>query len=208
MKHDLFRHNGPLANFMDKFADCFVLSCMWLLLSLPVITIPLSSICLYDAMAHCTMGTEPGPVKRFWRTAKRELVRGLLMGVEWLAFGAIFFFCYNYLLAMGQQYEFFKMYSILYLATMLVPLGIVLWMVPLQSRFVYGFWELHKVAGTFFLMYLPRTALLVGMLIGFTVLVLLVPNTAILILLIPGFMTLLQTLIIEPVFEDYTPDEA
>jgi hypothetical protein len=81
-------------------------------------------------------------------------------------------------------------------------------MVPLQSRFVYGFWELHKVAGTFFLMYLPRTALLVGMLFGFTVLVLLVPNTAILILLIPGFMTLLQTLIIEPVFEDYTPDEA
>lgn len=207
MKNNLFRQNGPLHNFMDKFADCFVLSCMWLLLSVPIVTIPLACICLYDAIARCTMGAEPSPVKRFWRTAKRELVRGLLMGVEWIAFCAIAFFCYNYLLAMGQQYEFFKMYSILYLATMLVPLGVAVWMVPLQSRFYYGFWELHKVAGTFCLLHLPKTALLVGMLIGFTVLILLVPTTAILILLVPGFMTLLQTLIIEPVFEQYKNEE-
>lgn len=207
MKHDLFRHNGPLSNFMDKFADCLTLSCMWLLLCLPIITIPLSCVCLYDAMARCTMGTEPGPVKRFWRTAKRELLRGLLMGVEWLIFGVIIYFCYTYLLAMGQAYDFFKMYSILYLATMLVPLGVAVWMVPLQSRFYYGFWELHKVAGSFFLAYLPKTALLVGMLIGFAALIMLIPSTGILILLIPGFMTLLQTLIIEPVFKQYTNEE-
>ena len=40
MKNNLFRQNGPLHNFMDKFADCFVLSCMWLLLSVPIVTIP------------------------------------------------------------------------------------------------------------------------------------------------------------------------
>lgn len=208
MKKDLFRQHGPLSNFMDKFADCFVLSCMWLLLSLPIITIPLASICLYDAMARCTMGTEQGPVKRFWRTAKRELLRGLAMGAEWLCFGAIVFFCYNYLLNMGQEYVFFKMYSILYLATMLIPLGIIVWMVPLQSRFYYGFWELHKVAASFCLLHLPKTALLVVMLLGAVLLVTLVPTTAILVLLIPGLMTLLQTLIIEPVFEQYVNEES
>jgi uncharacterized membrane protein YesL len=197
-----------MSNFMDRFADCFLLSCMWLLLSIPIITIPLASICLYDAMARCTMGSEPGAVKRFWRTAKRELGRGLLMGVEWLAFGAVAFFCYNYLLAMGQQYEFFKMYSILYLVTMLVPLGVIVWMVPLQSRFYYSFRELHKVAASFCLLQLPKTGLLVGMLLGCVVLVTLVPTTAILALLVPGFMTMLQTLIIEPVFRDYSNEEA
>jgi uncharacterized membrane protein YesL len=109
---------------------------------------------------------------------------------------------------MGQQYEFFKMYSILYLVTMLVPLGVIVWMVPLQSRFYYSFRELHKVAASFCLLQLPKTGLLVGMLLGCVVLVTLVPTTAILALLVPGFMTMLQTLIIEPVFRDYSNEEA
>ena len=208
MARKFFDPENNLWSWIGRIPEIVILSTLWVLMSLPVITLIPASIALYDAMARCTMGAEPGPVKRFWRTAKRELVRGLLMGIEWLAFGAIFFFCYNYLLTTGQEIAFFKMYSILYLATMLVPLGVAVWMVPLQSRFYYGFWELHKEAATFCLMYLPKTAMLIGMLIGFTVLILLVPTTAILILLIPGFMTLLQTLIIEPVFKQYVSEES
>jgi uncharacterized membrane protein YesL len=207
MKNKLFGQDGTLAVFVDRFMDCFGLSCMWLLLSCLIVTIPVASIALYDAISRCVVGDEPSPFKRFWRTVWRELGRGLLMGLEWMVVAAVAVFFLNYIMALGQINEIFKLYSIVYLVTMLVPLSVALWMVPVESRFVYKFWELHKVAASFCIANLPRTALLVGMLLAFVALILFLPNTLILILLIPGFMTLLQTAIIEPVFRPYMPSE-
>ena len=60
---------------MDLFGDLFLLSFMWLVCGALIVTIPVACIALYDAVAHCVVGGEKEPVKRFWFTAKRELIR-------------------------------------------------------------------------------------------------------------------------------------
>lgn len=192
---------------MDLFGDLFLLSCMWLLCCLPIVTIPVACISLYDAVAHCVVGGEKEPVKRFWHTAKRELIRGILMGIAWIVVCALGFMSFLYLRAMGAEMPLFSVYSYVYLATMVIPLAIAVWSVPVQSRFGYKFWELHKVAAIFALSNLPQTAVMVAVLVGLGLLFAFVPISTILILILPGILTLIQTGTVELAFAPYMEED-
>ena len=188
---------------MDLFGDLFLLSFMFLVCSVLIVTIPVACIALYDAMAHCVVGGEKEPVKRFWFTAKRELIRGILMGILWIAVCALGFMSFVYLRAMGAEMPLFTVYSYVYLATMVIPIAIAVWSVPVQSRFGYKFWELHKVSAIFALSNLPQTAVMVVVLVGLAVLFAFVPVASVLLLILPGILTLIQTRAVEQAFAPY-----
>lgn len=188
---------------MDLFGDLFLLSFMFLVCSLLIVTIPVAWIALYDAMAHCVVGGEKEPVKRFWNTARRELIRGVLMGIFWLTVCALGFMSFTYLLAMGTEMRLFTIYAYVYLATMVIPLAVMIWSVPVQSRFSYGFWELHKASAIFALSNLPQTAVMVAVLVGLVTLIAFFPVAAALLFILPGILTLIQTRTVETSFAPY-----
>ena len=192
---------------MDLFGDLFLLSFMFLVCSVLIVTIPVACIALYDAMAHCVVGGEKEPVKRFWNTARRELIRGVLMGIEWLMICSFGFMSFVYLRAMGEEMPLFAVYAYVYLATMVIPLAVVLWMVPVQSRFCYKFWELHKVGAIFALNNLPQTAVMVAVLVGLGLLFSLLPITSVLLLILPGILTLIQARTVEAAFAPYMEED-
>ena len=192
---------------MDLFGDLFLLSFMFLVCSVLIVTIPVACIALYDAMAHCVVGGEKEPVKRFWFTAKRELIRGVLMGILWIVVCALGFMSFTYLQAMGAEMPLFTVYSYVYLATMVIPLAIAVWSVPVQSRFCYKFWQLHKASAIFALSNLPQTAVMVAVLVGLAVLFAFVPVATVLLLILPGILTLIQTRAVEQAFAPYMEEK-
>lgn len=194
-----FNPDNWLWKFFGKAFDFFGLSSMWLLSSLFVVTIGPASIACYDAAAHCLVHGESNMAGRFFRTLKKELLPGILLTLIW---GVIFFVLwtgFQIVKEMGQP-----LITVAYYFSMFLPIAVLCWLTPIQSRFVYKIGQLHKMAFIFAIRYLPRTLLMAAL--SLVTLELCIDFPFFLIFL-PGILVYLDALIIEKVFKKYMPEE-
>ena len=199
-----FNPDNWLWRGFGRLADFFILSVLWMICSIPVVTIGAASIALYDTVAHCFRYQEGEMVRRFFRTFKQELLRGILITVIWAVVGYLFNVSYQILVQMGNDNSVWGIISVVYFFSLSIPLGIGCWALGLESRFSYGFGQLHKNAIIFTLAYLPRTiAIVVIFVLGLNMLYIM----PFLVMLLPAIMVNLQSMFMEPVFRKYMPDE-
>lgn len=202
--NDLRQRENPVLYWFSKVGDFFTLSVVWLLLCLPVLTFIPASIALYDSIAHCVHGDEDGSIGRFFRTLKKELLRGLLLSVIWVVFSAMLVFGFGTLFRMGQENQIMAYYSLIYLCSMTIPLGILAWLIPVQSRFEHSFFSLFRAAAVYAITHLPTTVMLLVILAVAAVLVFFFP---VLVVLVPAIAVTLQCWFVERVFKKYIPQE-
>jgi len=200
----LFDPQAHLWRLSAKFADVLGLSIAWLFLSLPVITAGAATAALYDATAKCVLGSQNGPMLRFWNTFRRELktsapavllwggVCALLIRGVWTVRARIVF----------QGPAAAALLAVWY-AVLLVPVGALCWMFPLLSRFTFDIKGLIVVSLRFTLGYFPRTAVIVLAAVAGIVLSLwlMVP-----MLVLPCLVAMAWVWMMEPVFQIYTPE--
>lgn len=202
--NNLTQRDNPILYWFSKVGDFFALSVIWLLLCLPVLTVIPASIALYDSIAHCIHGAEDGTVGRFFQTFKRELLRGFLLNLVWLVIGVALFYGYSILYQMGLTSPVIATYSLIYLITMLIPLGILAWLIPVESRFQHSFFGLFRTAAVYAICHLPTTIML---LVIFALTVVMVVMLPVLALLMPAIAVTLQCWFVERVFKKYIPQE-
>ena len=199
-----FNPDNWLWRGFGRLADFFILSILWLVCSIPLVTIGASSIALYDTVAHCFRYSEGGMVSRFFGTFKRELRRGILLTVVWAVVGYLFNVSYQIMTQLGDGSSFWSVLSLVYFVILLIPVGMACWAIGLQSRFTYSFKELHKNAAMMTLGYLPRT---IAVVLIFVVFYNLLINMPFLVMFLPAIMVNLQSMFLEPVFRKYMPEE-
>jgi len=73
----------------DKLGDIIILSLLWLVCSLPVITIGASSSALYFAVHKRFYDKSETPARDFWRSFKQNLGLGILLWLALLLYGLI-----------------------------------------------------------------------------------------------------------------------
>lgn len=190
--------------WFGKLADVVLLSLLWAVCCLPVVTIGASSIALYDSIARCVHGKHEGPFKYFFHVFKAELLRGSLITLVWAVLGVVLYLGYCFLRVWGQDSSLANIYSMVYLGTMLIPVSILIWLIPMEARFSYGFFGLHKAAATFALVHLPTTGIALGILAVMAVILVFLPA---LVILLPGIVVTLQSWFIEKVFKKYVGEE-
>ena len=83
MSSGIFNPQNRFWQTLDHFADLLILSLLWLVCSLPLVTAGAACAALYDAVARCVRGAEPLPWKRFWQTFRRELPCAAAVTVAW-----------------------------------------------------------------------------------------------------------------------------
>lgn len=199
-----FDHENIIWQTLSRVYDYVILSLCWLLCTLPVITAGSASIALYDTAAHCFRMDEGAMLKRFFRTFRRELGRGSLMTLLWGIIGCLLVLSYQILYQMGETSDTWAAISLVYLFALLIPVSIVCWLIPIESRFVYKFGQLHKVAFIYAFGYLPKTIAIAGLLVAAAVALTFYPF---LIVIIPAVLAHLQSFFIEQVFKKYMPEE-
>lgn len=74
----LFGMDSPLMGALMKIGDCVCLSALWLVFSLPVVTIGASSAALYAATHACLRRGEAGVWKKFWNAFRENFKRSTL----------------------------------------------------------------------------------------------------------------------------------
>ena len=130
--HKLFNPDNFLWKPFGFIGELVILSLLWLVCSIPLITLGASSAALYDAAEHALRRRDETPIPRFLATFRRELKQGIFTTLVSFAAGAVFFFAP--LLAFQRQV------GLPYLIAAWVLLGFFLlcflcWLWPVLSRF-------------------------------------------------------------------------
>lgn len=198
-----FNSENFLWQWFARIGDFFLLSCMWTLCSLPLVTVGTASIALYDTVAHCVRGKETDLFSRFFRTFKNELGRGILLTLLWAAVGLILNVGYQVIVQVTAGTEL-SILGVVCFMLLLIPIGVVCWLVAIESRFVYSFAGLHRTAGIFTMAHLPSTLAIVFLFVAALNLLQRIPF---LVMFIPGLTATLQSIFIERVFVKYMPKE-
>lgn len=184
---------------LRRLPDFLALSFCWLMCCIPVITIGSATIALYDTIVQCFHHGQEHTGRHFFTVLRRELGRGILLTLVWGAAGAALSFGCLIMFQMALQSSLWMALSAVYLLTLLLPLGVLCWLIPIQSRFAYSFAELHRTALQNMLTRLPYTvAVLLVLVLGITVLVM-VPY---LVLVLPAIICWMQSLFIEKALDD------
>lgn len=201
----IFNPENKFWQTLDHLADLLILSLLWLLCSLPLVTAGAAATALYDAAAHCLRGAEPMPWKRFGQTFRRELLPASLVTVVWGAVLLMLVYALQMTAAAASAGASAAWAALIFcLVVMILPVGAACWMFPLLSRFSFRPVDLMLTALRLALGCLPRT---IGLVLIVGVSALLVRVLLIPIVILPGAAAWLFTLLLEPVFRRYQPDD-
>lgn len=203
MLKKLFGIDGNFTTVMGKVADLFLASVLWLVCSLPLVTIVLSSSALYYAVVKCVRRDRGTVTKEFLAFVKGNWKQGLLLGVLYLAIAALVVLNIFSVSKMDRDSTLFAIYSVeaLWVALCFVFLSIYLF--PVFSRFEYRTWECVK------------TSILISWKHVFSSLLMSVVAVPLLyfsvrylffLVIIPGFLALILSLRIEKILRKYMPE--
>lgn len=195
-----FNPENFLWQWFAHLADYFILSCLWVLCSAPVITLGAASIALYDTVAHCVRGKEEGMFRRFFRTFKNELGRGILLTVLWAAVALALNMGHQVLSQLAPGSRIMDLIRVACFLLLLFPLGMGCWAIAIESRFTHTLGSLHRTALGFTFLYIPQTLIIAAL---FAAALNLVLNIPFLVMFLPGMAVYFQSRFIEKVFLKY-----
>ena len=200
MRNSLFNSENWIWQPFSWVADFLILSCLWLICSIPVVTAGAATAALYDCCARCLKDGEKELFSRFFRTFRRELISGIPSLLLWVAIlGGYLFLIRSFTgSAAGTDQDLVISYSLVVVLGVLV--GIASWVFPLLSRFTFRFADLNTTALRLALGHLPRTMVLgaVNAAASWLCLRFMLP-----VMILPGIAGLLSAFILEPVFKPY-----
>ncbi len=195
-----FNPENGLWQLLGYIGDTVMLSLLWFLCSLPLVTCGAATAALYDTVVSNFRRAESGYLGRFLSTFKRELVNSLLPTLLWGGLLALLLWLLRRFTVVAQG-SAAVVAAVAFLVLLLVPLGCACWTFPLLSRFTLRFGRLLGNAVRLSLGYLPRTLLIAAATAGclyVTLQLLLLP-----VFILPALLALFWSLLMEPVFQKY-----
>jgi len=189
----------PFARFMDRFGSILWTGILWLIVSLPVVTIPAASMAACHTVAQVIRKNRGYLTRTFFgqfrKYTKKWFTVSLadLLILAWLLFDIIYLH--------GYGTEFSKTLSYITYGIMAVYLAVNLRLFSFGSRFGGSRIEIFKLSVYATFRHLLSTVLLLLMLGAGAYLVWLMPWS---ILLLPGLLIYVASLVSEPVLRHYT----
>lgn len=189
--------DGPFLGTMDKIGQLIVLSGLWLIGCIPLVTICTSNSALYSAVYRCVRKGEGSAVKQFWKIYKFNLLRGSAITVLLGAAAAVVQMGYYFLQGSGYPIGALGL-------GMLFLIFIFLYAGPVLSRFDFGIVKSFKLC---FLLSMQFAHYTLVFFLGFLLIAFLqffvLPVG--LIFVLPGVWTLVTTFLMEKALERYMP---
>ncbi len=132
----VFDMNNPVWQFIGKLVDAFVLHIIWLVCSLPVVTIGPATTALYYAMMRDVRDEDPHYVRAFFRSFKENLKQGMIIGIILLVVGALLGYGLWFYTANRAVSTFYLVMWVVDIGFLIIYLMTLQYVFALQSRFV------------------------------------------------------------------------
>lgn len=197
IKRSIFDSDRIVWRGISAGMDLVYASVLWLVCSIPVLTIGAASTALYDTVVHCIRRREEGLLARFFGTFRAEFKTATLSWLMWLAGLVLCALLAVYLLTNGDGAQGF-LFRINLVILLVVVVGALVWVFPVLSRFTMGFGGLNLAAVKLVFSHLPATVIM-GVLLILSALACYVWLYPMLIL--PGLAALVNSLYVESIFQ-------
>jgi len=161
---NLFNPDAFFWRWCSRILDMMVLSVFWFFCSIPLVTVGAASTALYDAAVHGIRREEAGTYTRFFRTFRRELKPAALSTLVWGIPLAAVLWSGQWIGTVIQDPVPALAAAAMFVLLLVFILGTIAWLFPLLSRFTFSFQGLNRTAMQFFLVHLPSSVLLAGLL--------------------------------------------
>jgi uncharacterized membrane protein YesL len=195
---------GGFHYWIEKLFDAVSLNLIWLLFSLPVITVGASSTALYYTAVKVLRGDRGHLFSEFRRSFKLNFFKATVL---WLAFAAlVFLVLINRNIAFNMDSGYFGLFLVcLYTALSFALAALALYAFPVLSRFEMGLAAIIKMSLYMCFRYLHCTA---ALLVIFSASVFLIYRLPAFIFFLPCFAVTGASYIMEKVLIRHTPKDA
>ncbi len=201
---DWLRPEGPVFDIVDKAGQLVLLSLLWLLGCVPIVTIVTSSTALYYAVMKSIRRGRGDAVKEFWHSYRENLRRGIPITLTALVLGGLVYI--NIRLCAGNGINVQNLLLWGNCICMAVLVMVLTYVCPVLSRFdmrVRDVWKLSFVMAIRFLPYTLVIALGTGAMVLLQIFVLPMPTVVIL----PGAWCLATTFLVEKALCKFMPEK-
>lgn len=201
----IFNLDGPFMTAMTKLFDILILSLVWILFSIPVITIGASTTALYYTAVKGIRRNRGYVFKNFWKSFKLNFLPATVMWVMILIVDYIIWFNYANIGFFGGVLVYaIYLVDIIMLA---ISMCFTLYVFPILSRFNLTKKQLITTSMTLAIRHLPWTIVMLvifaGTLLAANYLLFLFPPV---LLLLPGVSGVLYSFPMEKVLKQNTSE--
>gem|GEM_PF-3196438 len=157
----IFNPENAFFRTADKLADLVMLSLMWALCSIPLVTLGPATAALYDAAVKILRRGEAGNIyQRFFHSFRLNFKVGALTSLAVLAAAVLLYGLGNFLYRLALTGKAGVVLYYAYLLLLLLPIGMISYLFPVLSRFTFGAGGLIGTCWKLALNHLPSTLLL------------------------------------------------
>ncbi len=205
MMSNLFNYDNPVWRFIGKFFDVMVLNLLWVLCSIPIVTMGASTTAVYYVALKLVRDENDSTVKAFFRSFKENFKQATAIWLILLAVGFLIGFDIYFFVHMEPSTFRTVMTSVL-LAFGFIWLLISLYVFPLQARFYNPIRRTIFNACFMSLRHLLRTIVMLLMDGAVILLVFMVP-VLFMIMVLFGFplLAFLNSMLFVGIFDIYMP---
>lgn len=202
--HGFFNYDGFVVQIMNRIADSICLSILWLVSSLPVITIGASTTALYYSMNKCVRRSEGSLWRTYWHGFRANFRQATCMWLILLPlFGILVASCYcAWLMGASGMLPNAIFYILLVALALFFAWGSFLF--PYLARFQNSIRMVFKNCLGIALLNFPKALLHP---VYFLISCLSIVVFPLMILCAPGIYMVLSCYTLEPVFKKYMSEE-
>lgn len=128
-----FDLNGPLMTWLSKAADLVILSALWFVCCIPVITIGAATAAMYCVTLKLAREEDVKITACFFRSLKQNLKQGIVLTLIFLVLGVILFA--DYFIMSGVEGTVGMVCSVAFLVMGIWLLCVAFYTFPLQAQF-------------------------------------------------------------------------
>ncbi|MCR5743549.1 MAG: YesL family protein [Lachnospiraceae bacterium] len=195
-----FAVDGPLMTFLNKFGQLIMLTFVWLLCCIPVVTIVGSSNSFYYAVIKSVRREVGYPIREFFKNFKRTLKDGLIFNVILILWAVLLWF--NLQIITHTQITAVRVLYIIYFIIIALTVAWVVYLLPVLSRFDVPRLKMAKMSLMMIFLQPLKTVILVAVPVAVVALAIYKLPVACLAF-IPGVWVYMSTWLIEPVLKRF-----
>lgn len=200
MARRFFDPEGLVWRPLGFVGDLVVLSLLWGVCSIPLVTIGPATAALYDCAVRCVRQRGDGLFTRFFRTFRAELRTGIFSTLLWAALLGLPLGLVPRALDALPRSPLYAALAIGFVLLLFFLLAVFVWVFPTLSRFTFGFADLNRTALQLALGNILRSAAM-ALLTALGIAACWLFTSP--LIFVPGLLALLWSYLIEPVFSRY-----
>ena len=197
-------YDSPLTTMINKTVDIMILSLVWFVCCLPVVTIGASTTALYYATVKAIRKNRGYALKNFFHAFRVNLLPGTLLGIFFTLMAVILYVCFVFASALEDAgFRFFV--TTVYMFMSFVLLGIGCFAFPVLSRCSMKCGEILRFSFGLLVKHFPVALMMVLIVVAAIYIMWRIPLA---VFCIPVTASMLFSLPAEKVLHRYTPEDS